>query len=174
MKGIHIIVTDPKWRLMSKEGPHIDNVCNAVFERHPNASAIYSEQRMSSPSDQCMTRDVATPVSNKHRFAVAPHTEAALNCFGWKLIPSVWPRQWTCTIDPSVGADNFSLQKRQGMFHWKMLSVLLIMISIVSAQDDYGSGNIKWIFNALQSHTRSLEIIKRNSYSHPDLYIYHI
>ena len=58
------------------------------------------------------------------------------------------------------------------MFHWKMLSVLLIMISIVSAQDDYGSGNMKWIFNALQSHTRSLEIIKRNSYSHPDLNIY--
>ena len=78
MKGIHIIVTDPKRRLIS----HIDNVCNAVFEGPPNASAIYSEQRMSSPSDQCMTRDVATPVSNKHRFAVAPHTEAALNCFG--------------------------------------------------------------------------------------------
>ena len=51
-----------------------------------DASAIYSEQRMSSPSDQCMTRDVATPVSNEHRFAVAPHTEAALNCFGGKLI----------------------------------------------------------------------------------------
>ena len=164
-------------RFCPKRDPHIDNVCIMQYLTGllMHASAIYSEQSMSSPSDQCMTRDVATPVSNKHRFAVAPHTEAALNCcFGWKLIPSVWPGRWTCTIDPCVGADNFSLQKRQGMFHWKMVSVLLIIISIVSAQDDYGSGNIKWIFSALQSHTRSLKIIKRNCYSHPDLYIYHI